>query len=67
MNMELRKQQWTNRVFKIAKGHLNLSEISLIVSICQDAFNDGHKAGEAAATDRLCPDVGFGLTEENYK
>lgn len=45
MDMEQRKVNWANRIFVICKGHLNIAEQRLIVSICQDAFNDGYEAG----------------------
>lgn len=52
MDMEQRKVNWANRIFGATEGALNTQEIRRVVSICQDAFNEGHKAGLNQASER---------------
>lgn len=53
MDMEQRKVTWANRIFTATEGALNTAEIRRVVAICQDAFNEGHKAGQAELSDRM--------------
>jgi hypothetical protein len=53
MNMEARKSGWNNRIHDIVGGALTIGQIRLIASICQDAFNEGHKAGVKKFSDDL--------------
>lgn len=50
MNMEERKAGWLARVYTIMEEQVpkrsGIAKARLIASICQDAFNEGHKAGE---------------------
>lgn len=55
MDMEHRKANWLGRVFTAADGKLTMAEVRRIVSICQDAFNEGHKAGEASTLNQVSP------------
>lgn len=49
MDMETRKSNWSLRVHAIVQDKLSPGKIRAIVSICQDAFNEGHRAGYAEA------------------
>lgn len=51
MDMETRKAAWARRIYVVSDAQIDTRQISLIVSICQDAFNEGHKAGCEATTD----------------
>ena len=54
MDMEQRKVNWRNRIWEIANkspSPMTAGQVRLIVSICQDAFNEGHTAGAKTATD----------------
>lgn len=52
MDMEQRKTNWRNRIYIITTNQLTSSQVSLIASICQDAFNEGHKAGYQERSDK---------------
>jgi hypothetical protein len=44
MDMEQRKANWRNRIHAIYPV-MDMAAVRAIASICQDAFNEGHKAG----------------------
>ena len=48
MDMEQRKVAWANRI-NLINPHINIIDVRRLVSICQDAFNEGHKAGQKEA------------------
>ena len=52
MDMEQRKVNWANRINDTG-ALLTTVDIRRLVSICQDAFNEGHKAGQK---DERCRD-----------
>lgn len=55
MDMETRKTIWANRIADQIGKRPMTKAISMIVSICQDAFNEGHKAGEASTLNQVSP------------
>lgn len=57
MDMEQRKVNWRNRIHDTGQGFFTTKEISLLVSICQDAFNEGHKEGQK-------DNRGFGIAQQ---